>query len=126
MKDRLAGLPGKTYCCVPLIVKLFLLLSRRALLSASCVLFRCVGDEVDNKEKVSQVCNEDDDDEDDPENRYLKTNYGDNLDWIFIYNVSDRKIMAVCFFPPLTLKDREENASRPNKIQLLLWSRELL
>lgn len=37
------------------------------------MLFCCVGDEVDDKEKVSQVC-EDDDDDDDPENRYLENN----------------------------------------------------
>ena len=37
-----------------------------------CVLFCCVGDEVDEKERVSRVC--DDDDDDDPENRYLENN----------------------------------------------------
>lgn len=33
-------------------------------------LFSCVGDEVDDKEKVSQACEADDDD--DPENRYIE------------------------------------------------------
>lgn len=58
------------------------LLSRHALPLASCVLFCCVGDEADNKEKGSQVCEEEEDDDDDPENRYIKTNCTDNLDWI--------------------------------------------
>lgn len=72
MKDFAGLLLGKHVMCfskcetVPLP-------SRHALLLASCVLFCCVGDEVDNKEKVSQVCEEEDDD-DDPENRYIKTN----------------------------------------------------
>lgn len=35
---------------------------------------------MDDKEKVSQVC-EDDDDDDDPENRYIKTNCKNTLDW---------------------------------------------
>lgn len=35
----------------------------------SCVLFCCAGDEVDDKEEVSRICEIGDDD--DPENRYL-------------------------------------------------------
>lgn len=33
----------------------------------------CLGDEMDGKEEVSQVC--EDDDDDDPENRYLQNNF---------------------------------------------------
>lgn len=36
------------------------------------MLFCCVGDEEDDKERVSQDC--EDDDDDDPENRYLQIN----------------------------------------------------
>lgn len=57
---------------------------------------------MDNKEKVSQVCEEDDDDDDDPENRYIKTNYTDNLEWILTvywsYSQCECALLTV-FFP---------------------------